>query len=91
MPWRGSAERVMLRRMTLNDPFATHPAVPSFSVTSTTLNELPKFAGLNPSVEHFARIFWEMLASRIALRGKTLTVRLWENEHDWAAYSAQPG
>ncbi len=25
--------------MTLNDPFATHPAVPSFTVTSTTLNE----------------------------------------------------
>src|SRR5262245_56936093 len=25
--------------MTLNDPFATHPEVPSFSVTSTTLNE----------------------------------------------------
>ena len=25
--------------MTLNDPFATHPEVPSFTVTSTTLNE----------------------------------------------------
>jgi 6-pyruvoyltetrahydropterin/6-carboxytetrahydropterin synthase len=60
-------------------------------VRERTLNELPKLAGLNPSVEHFARIFWEMLASRIALRGKTLTVRLWENERDWAAYSAQPG
>ena len=25
--------------MTLNDPFATHPEVPSFTVTSTTLND----------------------------------------------------
>ena len=25
--------------MTGNDPFATHPPVPSFTVTSTTLNE----------------------------------------------------
>ena len=25
--------------MTLNDPFATHPPVPSFTVTSTTLKE----------------------------------------------------
>jgi 6-pyruvoyltetrahydropterin/6-carboxytetrahydropterin synthase len=56
-----------------------------------TLNDLPAFAGLNPSLEHLSRIFWEMLASGISLRGKILTVRLWENERDWAAYSAQPG
>ena len=37
--WRASSERVTLRLMTLNDPFATHPVVPSFTVTSTTLNE----------------------------------------------------
>jgi hypothetical protein len=29
----------MLRVMTLNEPFANHPDVPSFSATSTTLNE----------------------------------------------------
>jgi len=56
-----------------------------------TLNDLPAFAGLNPSLEHFSRILCEMLASGISLRGKLLTVRLWENERDWAAYSAQPG
>jgi 6-pyruvoyltetrahydropterin/6-carboxytetrahydropterin synthase len=59
-------------------------------VGERTLNELPAFAGLNPSLEHFSRIFWEMLASSVSLGGKTLTVRLWENDHDWAAYSAQP-
>ena len=53
-----------------------------------TLNELPAFAGLNPSLEHLARIFWEMLVARTVLNEKKLTVRLWENEHDWAAYSA---
>ena len=29
----------MLRGMTRNDPFATHPEVPSFTVTSTTLKD----------------------------------------------------
>jgi len=57
-------------------------------VSERTLNQLPEFAGLNPSVERFSRIFWEMLVSRTPLRGKTLTVKLWENERDWAAYSA---
>lgn len=52
-----------------------------------TLNELPEFAGLNPSIEHFARILWEGLASRI--KAPTLTamqVKIWEAEIAWAAY-----
>jgi 6-pyruvoyltetrahydropterin/6-carboxytetrahydropterin synthase len=53
-----------------------------------TLNDLPAFAGLNPSLEHFCRILWQMLASRLDLPDKTLTVKLWENERDWAAYGA---
>ena len=53
-----------------------------------TLNDLPAFAGLNPSLEHFSRILWDMLASRLDLPDKILTVRLWENERDWAAYGA---
>jgi 6-pyruvoyltetrahydropterin/6-carboxytetrahydropterin synthase len=60
-------------------------------VAERTLNELPPFAGLNPSLEHFSRIFWDMLVSRIRLHGKLLTVKLWENERDWAEYSAPPG
>lgn len=52
-----------------------------------TLNDLPEFAGLNPSLEHFARILCQSLAER--LRAETLTavtVKLWENEIAWAAY-----
>ncbi|MGZ8263637.1 MAG: 6-pyruvoyl trahydropterin synthase family protein, partial [Burkholderiales bacterium] len=30
-------------------------------VAERTLNEFPPFAGLNPSLEHFSRIFWDML------------------------------
>ncbi len=59
-------------------------------VAERTLNELPAFAGLNPSVEHFARIFWEGLVSRTSLAGRLVTVKLWENDRDWAAYSARP-
>ncbi len=53
-----------------------------------TLNELPAFSGLNPSLEHFARIFAEALAP--ALENPPLDrlqVRLWENDIAWAAYS----
>ena len=52
-----------------------------------TLNELPEFAGLNPSIEHFCRIFCEGLAERI--KAETLTsmaVQIWENEIAWARY-----
>jgi len=49
------------------------------------LNELPAFAGLNPSLEHFARIFHAMLAPRLH-DSLALTVRLWENDRDWASY-----
>jgi 6-pyruvoyltetrahydropterin/6-carboxytetrahydropterin synthase len=55
-----------------------------------TLNDLPAFAGLNPSLEHFARIFWDGFIARVALHGRLVTVKLWENERDWAAYRARP-
>jgi 6-pyruvoyltetrahydropterin/6-carboxytetrahydropterin synthase len=50
------------------------------------LNQQPVFAGLNPSIEHFSRILWEHLRDVLALPGRKLTVKLWENDHDWAAY-----
>ncbi|GAB6047660.1 6-carboxytetrahydropterin synthase [Methyloparacoccus murrellii] len=50
------------------------------------LNEQPAFAGLNPSIEHFSRILWQQLRNRVDLPGKRLTVKLWENADDWAAY-----
>ena len=52
-----------------------------------TLNDLPEFAGLNPSIEHFSRILCQTLASRInAATLKVVTVKLWENEIAWASY-----
>jgi 6-pyruvoyltetrahydropterin/6-carboxytetrahydropterin synthase len=51
------------------------------------LNDEPEFAGLNPSVEHFSRIFWVLFTAR--LKAPTLsavTVKLWENDIAWAAY-----
>lgn len=52
-----------------------------------TLNHLPEFVGLNPSLEHFARLLCQGLAA--VLRAPNLhaiTTRLWENEIAWAAY-----
>ena len=39
-----------------------------------TLNNLPEFAGLNPSIEHFTRIVAETLAAQI--KAETLTTKL---------------
>ena len=53
-----------------------------------TLNDLPEFAGLNPSLEHFARILAQALAREIAAPNlEALTVRLWEHETAWAAFT----
>lgn len=52
-----------------------------------TLNDLPEFANLNPSIEHFARIFAELFARRIRPPNLSrLRVQLWENEIAWSAY-----
>jgi 6-pyruvoyltetrahydropterin/6-carboxytetrahydropterin synthase len=52
------------------------------------LNEKPEFEGLNPSIEHFARILAVTLSERIAAPNiSKLKVMLWENEVAWAAYS----
>ncbi len=54
------------------------------------LNELPEFAGLNPSIENFARILALRLSEGITSpHVSTLTVRLWENESAWASYTLQ--
>ena len=51
------------------------------------LNDKPEFAGLNPSIEHFARILATTLSERIQAENITeLKVVLWENESAWAAY-----
>jgi len=52
-----------------------------------TLNDLPEFSGLNPSIEHFSRILCESLAARIKAHTLShITVKLWENDIAWAAY-----
>jgi 6-pyruvoyltetrahydropterin/6-carboxytetrahydropterin synthase len=51
-----------------------------------TLNDLPPFADLNPSLERFARVLWQALQAQLQADGVSLSVRLWENERDWASY-----
>lgn len=52
-----------------------------------TLNDLPAFEGLNPSIEHFSRILCLEMDGRILAENiTTLTVKLWENEIAWACY-----
>jgi 6-pyruvoyltetrahydropterin/6-carboxytetrahydropterin synthase len=52
-----------------------------------TLNELPEFAELNPSIEHFARILCQTLSERIQVANlSAVTVKIWENEIAWASY-----
>lgn len=51
------------------------------------LNDLPEFTGLNPSIEHFARILAEQLNAKIrAANISALTVRIWENDIAWVSY-----
>ncbi len=52
-----------------------------------TLNDLPEFADLNPSLEHFARILCRALSEQIeAPNIAAVTVVLWENDIAWASY-----
>lgn len=51
------------------------------------LNDKSEFAGLNPSLEHFARILATSLSERIQADNiRAIKVKLWENESAWAAY-----
>ena len=55
------------------------------------LNDLEPFAGLNPSLERFARLLWDDLTAGFpSIRGNRVTVRLWENESAWAQWSGRP-
>ncbi len=53
-----------------------------------TLNDLPEFAGLNPSIEHFSRIFCESFRERVDVEDLDTTVKIWEDEDAWASYTA---
>ena len=52
-----------------------------------TLNDLPEFKGLNPSIEHLARTICHHLSDRLkAPNVKALTVRVWETANAWGLY-----
>jgi 6-pyruvoyltetrahydropterin/6-carboxytetrahydropterin synthase len=52
------------------------------------LNEKPEFAGLNPSIENFARILATTLNDQIRARNIcALRLVLWEHENAWASFS----
>jgi 6-pyruvoyltetrahydropterin/6-carboxytetrahydropterin synthase len=52
-----------------------------------TLNDLPQFASINPSIEHFTRIAAHELAPQVyAPNLSGLIVKIWENEIAWASY-----
>jgi 6-pyruvoyltetrahydropterin/6-carboxytetrahydropterin synthase len=52
-----------------------------------TLNDLDEFAGLNPSIEHFARILCTRLSDAIhAPNITTIVLTIWENDIAWASY-----
>ena len=51
------------------------------------LNDLPEFAGLNPSLEHFCRVISDRLGLLLSDSGlQAHMVRLWESETAWAAF-----
>jgi len=55
-----------------------------------TLNDVPELSGLNPSCEHFARLFADGVCARLdgerspQLSG--LTVKIWEDAEAWASF-----
>lgn len=52
-----------------------------------TLNDLPEFEGLNPSIERFAFVLCSALSRGIdAPNVNAVTVKLWENDIAWASY-----
>lgn len=53
-----------------------------------TLNDLPEFEDLNPSIEHFARLFCTSFCKQLdPERLRSTTVKIWEDENAWASYT----
>lgn len=53
-----------------------------------TLNDLPELAGLNPSIEHLARILCRRLRAHLPSAGlREIAVTIWESLSAWAAYT----
>jgi 6-pyruvoyltetrahydropterin/6-carboxytetrahydropterin synthase len=61
-------------------------------IAGQRLNDQPEFAGLNPSLEHFARIVCQGLVVGSPMPNvQRIRVRLWENEIAWASYEQAVG
>lgn len=55
-----------------------------------TLNELPEFKDINPSIENLARISYQTLCQSIHETGiPALIVRVWEDEIAWVTYQEE--
>ena len=53
-----------------------------------TLNDLPEFEGLNPSIEHFSRIFCRSLQDHLETSElEAISVKIWEDDTAWASYT----
>ncbi|WP_135666146.1 6-pyruvoyl trahydropterin synthase family protein [Halorhabdus rudnickae] len=54
----------------------------------TLLNDLDEFDGLNPSIEHFARLFGDRVADALTdPNPEHLRIRMWEDDVSWASHS----
>lgn len=57
-----------------------------------TLNDLPEFRGLNPSIEHLARFICRRIVEGLDGENlKGIQVRIWESETAWAGYAEPLG
>jgi len=54
---------------------------------NAVLNDLAEFAGINPSLEHFAKVICSRLSVQFHDFGlSSLEVRLWESKKAWASF-----
>ena len=54
------------------------------------LNDLSPFAGLNPSLEHFARIIaGDLVKEALPSNVTSMVIRVWENEIAWASFQQE--
>jgi 6-pyruvoyltetrahydropterin/6-carboxytetrahydropterin synthase len=52
-----------------------------------TLNELPEFRDMNPSIENLARISYQLVSHSVRDTGiSSLRVKVWEDEEAWVMY-----
>lgn len=55
-----------------------------------TLNDLPEFEGLNPSIEHFSTIVCGSFEEQLETDGlEAITVKIWEDEDAWASHTVE--